>query len=276
MANYMRQCAGTSFNSGLAKCPLDPGHIKALILTEHGTKLPGTITASALEVACHADRPSRIYPLKEVVEFEPSGGEVQTSENGYGGTKIVGYSAFSPVWTMADADLGIRKNIAGAKAASFDCYFVDDNNVIYGEWDASGDFCGVALAGVAQGGNLFDTSADSAQLTVTTFVKDYERWLRNIAIQQLDFDVVGALTGLCFVKWEAVTGGYKLMTVADNLDVTSYYGSLLATNAATAMPSASAVSYNSTTDIVSYTGTGDLAKPSVLQTVGILGIEEEV
>lgn len=276
MANYLRQCAGSAFNSGVSKCPLDAGHIKSIVLTEHGTKLPATITAAALEVACHADRPSRIYPLKEVVEFNPEGGEVQTSENGYGGSKITGYSAFSPTWTMADADLNLRKNIAGAKAATFDAYFIDDNNVIYGEWDASGNFCGVALSGIAQGGNLFDTSSDSAQLTVQTFVKDYERWLRNIAVQQLDFDVTGALTGLVYVKFESVTGGYKLVSDADNLDLTSYYGQLLADNSTTAMPDATAVSYNAATNILTITGTAQLAAPSVLQGVGILGIEQNV
>lgn len=277
MANYLRQCAGgTTFNSGMAKCPFDPGHVKALILVEKGQKLPATITASSLEVACHADRPSRIYPVKSIVEFAPEGGEVQTSEQGYGGSKITGYSAFSPTWTMADADLNLRKMVMGAKSAAFDCYFVDDNNVIYGQWAANGDFVGVQLNGIAAGGALFDTSSDSAELTIQTFVKDYENWLRNVAVQQLDFDVESALTGLVFVKFEAVTGGYKLVTVADSLDVTSYYGALLQTNASTAMPNATTVSYDATTNVLSITGTAELAKPSVLQTVGILGIEQQL
>lgn len=276
MANYYRQCAGGVFNSGTSNCPFDPGHIKAIILVEHGQKLPATITASSLQVACHADRPARIYPLKEVVEFAPEGGEVQTSENGYGGSKITGYSAYSPTFTMADADLNLRKQIVTAKAAAFDAYFVDDNNVIYGYKAANGDFLGVALNGVGAGGALWDSSGDSAQLTAQIFVRDYEGWMRNILVQQLDFDVLSALTGLVFVHFDSVTGGYKLVSDADNLDLTSYYGALLTTNAATAMPSATAVSYDAATNVVSITGTAQLAAPSVLQTVGILGIEQNV
>lgn len=276
MANYLRTCAGGVFNSGVSTCPFDPGHIKALILVEHGQKLPATIDASALQVACHADRPARIYPLKEVVEFAPEGGEVQTSENGYGGSKITGYSAYSPTFTMADADLNLRQQIVKAKAAVFDAYFVDDNNVIYGQKASDGSFAGVPLNGIGAGGQLFDSSGDSAQLTAQLFVRDYENWMRNIMVQQLDFDVVSALQGLVFVHFESVTGGYKLVSDADNLDLTSYYGQLLATNAATAMPNASAVSYNVTTNVLTITGTAELAAPSVLQGVGILGIEQSV
>ena len=210
------------------------------------------------------------------MEFAPEGGEVQTSENGYGGSKITGYSAYSPTFTMADADLNLRKQIVTAKAASFDAYFVDDNNVIYGQKAGNGDFMGVALNGIGAGGALWDSSGDSAQLTAQIFVRDFEGWMRNIIVQQLNFDVVSALTGLVFVHFESVTDGYKLVSDADNLDLTSYYGQLLADNSTTAMPDATAVSYNAATNILTITGTAQLAAPSVLQGVGILGIEQNV
>ena len=57
MATYYRNCVGKNFNSGIGKCPLNAGHVKAIILIEHGQILPATLTASALEVACHANRP---------------------------------------------------------------------------------------------------------------------------------------------------------------------------------------------------------------------------
>lgn len=274
MGNY-RVCAGSSFNSGVAKCPLNPGHVKTIILTEHGYMLPASLTAANIEAACHADRPARIYPVKEITEFAPEGGEAQTSENGYGGTKVVGYSAFSPTWTLGENDFNLRQQVVKAKGSQFDAYFVDDNNVIYGQWEGD-DFAGVPLAGLAQGGNLFDTSSDSDQLTVTTYVKDYERWLANMAVQQVDFDIYSALQGLVYVKFEeqSVTGTYKLIDVADNLDVTAYYGALLQTNAATAMPNATSVSYDATTNILTVVGTAALAAPSVLQGLGITGIEE--
>ena len=275
-ATYYRNCVGKNFNSGIGKCPLNAGHVKAIILIEHGQILPATLTASSIEVACHAARPARIYPLKQIVEFAPEGGEAQTSENGYGGTKIVGYSAFNPTWTMADNDFNLRMNIVRAKGISFDAYFVDDNKVIYGKWNEYGEFAGVPLVGIAEGGNLFDTSSDTDSLTVQTYVKDFEDWMANIAIQQVDFDIVGALEGLVFVKFAAGSAfdKYKLVNVADELDVTAYYGQLIVDNAATALESGTSASYSATTNELTITGTPKLAAPSVLLAAGITGIEQ--
>ena len=57
MATDYRQCPGVAtFNTGNSVCVLDPGKVKAIILVMHGYKLPKTLTADALEAACHADR----------------------------------------------------------------------------------------------------------------------------------------------------------------------------------------------------------------------------
>lgn len=94
MATDYRKCPGVAtFNTGSSVCVLDPGKIKAIILTIHGHKIPTEKTAEAFEKACHADRPGRIFPIKTIVEYAPSGGEAQTSATGYGPTKITSYSA---------------------------------------------------------------------------------------------------------------------------------------------------------------------------------------
>jgi hypothetical protein len=166
-------------------------------------------------------------------------------------------------------------NIMRAKGISFDAYFVDDNNIIYGKWNDE-DFAGVPLVGIAQGGNLFDTSSDSDSLTVQTYVKDFEEWMANIAIQQVDFDIVSALEGLVFVKFVqgSAANKYKLVNVADDLDVTAYYGQLIVDNAATALTSGTSASYDVTKNELTITGTPKLAAPSVLQASGITGIEQ--
>ena len=82
MATDYRQCPGVAtFNTGNSVCVLDPGKVKAIILVMHGYKLPKTLTADALEAACHADRPGRIFPIKTIVEYAPSGGEVYNEKD---------------------------------------------------------------------------------------------------------------------------------------------------------------------------------------------------
>lgn len=275
MALGIRQCPGVSdFNTGISVCPLDPGKIKAVILTMHGKKLPSTLTAEEMTKACHADRPDRIFPLKTIVEYEPSGGEAETSTTGYGPTKITGYSAKTDTFTLSDYDMSLKANLMAAKNTAFDAYMVDENNVIYGMNDGTDQLAGIPLSGVYPGGQDWDSSGTEANLTFTLMYKDYEQYAKNADLVQCDFDVLNSLTGLVYVEFKN-TGStkYKLVEHFGGLDITSYYGELLQTSASTALPSATSVSY---ADGVLTIGSGStsLAKPSVLQDEGILGIEQ--
>lgn len=273
MGTDYRVCKGlASFNSGSSVCLFDPGKVKAIILTIHGYKLPATLTRESLEKACHADRPGRIFPIKTIAEYAPSGGEAQTQTTGYGPTKITGYSAKSDTWTLEDYDVNLKANLASAKSVAFDAYFVDENNVIYGIDDGTSVLAGIPMSGVYPGGQDWDSSGTEANLTVTTLFKDYERYMKTAGIKECDFDVVDALRGLVYVDFMTVEAGkYKLVEHFGRLDITEYYGDLLVENSTAAMPGATAVTYSG--GVISATGTPKLASPSVLQANGIVGIE---
>lgn len=274
MSKY-RTCAGMStFNTGNSVCPLDPGKVKAIILMTSGQKLPTDLTAAELEKLCHADRPNRIYPLKTIVEYAPSGGEAQTSAVGYGPTKITGYSPKTDTWTLESADLSIKANLAKARNAQFDAYFVDDNNVIYGIQSNDGTLAGVPMTGVYPGGQDFTSSGQNATLTVTTMFKDYEKFMKDMNVVVCDFDVVEALHGVVFVDFvkEGDGNSYKILEHYGKLDITEYYGEALVQNKATALPDASDVTYAD--GVLTITGDASLAAPSVLQKAGIVGIEQ--
>lgn len=275
MAKGYRSCPGASnFNTGVSVCPLDPGKVKAIILTTHGNKLPSDLSAEEIEKACHADRPGRIYPIKTVVEYEPSGGEAQTSTTGYGPTKITGYSAKTDTFTLDNTDLNLKANLMAIKNTQMDAYLVDENNVIYGMDDGTGELAGIPMSGVYPGGQDWDSSSTDANLTVTLMYQDYEKYVKNAGIVQAGFDVLNALRGLVYVEFVSTESTkYKLVEHYSRLDVTEHYGSLLQTNAETAIPDASSVSYADGVLTVA-SGTPKLAKPSVLQGEGILGIEQ--
>lgn len=273
MSKEYRQCAGSSeFNTGVSVCPLDPGKIKAVILTMHGYKLPSSKTADAFEAACHADRPGRIYPMKPIVEYEPSGGEAQTSATGYGPTKVTGYSAKVDTLTLQDYDGSLKANIMAAKNVAFDAYIVDENNIIYGMDDGTDELAGIPLSGIYPGGQDWDSSGTDANLTVVLMYQDYEKYVKNADIVQCDFDVPASLKGLVYVDIVSNgSGKYKLVEHFGHADITAYYGPALAGAAETALPGATSVSYED--GEISATGTVKLAKPSVLQAAGITGIE---
>ena len=257
MAKGYRKCPGLAeFNTGKSVCVLDPGKIKSVILVMHGQKLPDTLSAEELEKACHADRPGRLFPLKTVVEYEPSGGEAQTNATGYGPTKLTGFSAKVDTLTL------------------FDAYLVDDNNVIYGMNDGTDALAGIPLSGVYPGGQDWDSSGTEANLTVTLMFQDYEKYVKNADVAACDFEVTDALKGLVYVDFVSTEDTkYKLVEHFGGLDITEYYGALLQTNAEEALPGVTSVSYADGVLTIA-TGTPVLAKPSALQAVGITGIEQ--
>ena len=268
-----RECTGVAtFNTGNSVCPLNPGKVKAIILAIHGHKLPTDLTAESLEAACHADRPNRLFPVKTIVEYAPSGGEAQTAAVGYGPTKVTGYSPRVDVWSLESFDASLQANLAASKNVAFDAYFVDENNIIYGQKSDDGELGGIPLSGVYPGGQPWDSSGTDANLTVTTMFKDWEKYLKNADTIQADFDVVEALKGLVYVDLVEDDGGYKLVEHFGGLNITSYYGELLQKNASTALPESTAVSYEN--GVIKLTGDAKLATPKILQENGITGIEQ--
>lgn len=269
----IRTCAGFStFNTGNSKCPFDPGKIKAIILTMAGNKID-TWSAEALEKACHAERANRIFPLKTIVEYAPSGGEAQTSAVGYGPTKVTGYSAKVDTWTLGDMDFSLKANLAKAKNVAFDAYLVDENNVVYGMNDGTDVLAGIPLSGVYPGGQDWDSSGTDANLTVTTMFKDYEKYLKNADIYACDFDVVEALKGLVYVEFVESGSGVKIVEHFGGLDVTEYYGEAIAKGASTVLPDVTGATYADGV-LTGVTKDAKLAAPSVLQAAGIVGIEQ--
>lgn len=276
MAKKYRDCPGmANFNTGVSSvCTLDPGKIKAIILTLHGKKLPDELSADEIEKACHADRPDRIYPIKTVVEYEPSGGEAQTNATGYGPTKITGYSAKTDTFTLDNCDLNLKANLMSIKNTAMDAYLVDENNIIYGMNDGTDSLAGIPLSGVYPGGQDFDSSSTDANMTVTLMYQDYEKYVKNADVLDAKFDVLSSLKGLVYVEFVSTESSkYKLVEHYGGLDITEYFGNMLQTNADTAMPGATSASYSDGVITVA-SGTPSLAKPSVLQGVGITGIEQ--
>lgn len=275
MRTDYRLCGGSAagFNTGQNFCPLQPGKAKAVILVYHGKKLPAELTADALEEACHADGQDRIFPILGISEYATSGGEATTSENGYAGTSITGYSARTDTFTLAKFNMALQANLVSNKATTFDMYVVDENDVIYGIDDASDSLAGIPLTGVYPTGQPFSSSGQVAYLAFNALYADIEAYMKNASAKGATFNVPGALTGLVFAEFIQVgEGKYKLVDHYDRTDLTSYYGALIAEHAETVLTSGSSVSY--TEGVLTITGEPKLAVPSILQQNGIIGIEQ--
>ena len=223
MAIEFRECKGQEdFNTGRSKCILDPGKIKAVILIPRGFKIPNGLTADKLEELCHADRPNRIYPIKTVEEFAPTGGEANVNATGYGGNKITGYSAYTAALTLDNYDASLKANLMMAKGVEFDGVIVDEDNVLFGTNRDTTGLSGIPLSGVYPSGQDWDSSGQEANLIVNLMFKDYEKYIKTADIMALKFDVVEALKGLVFVDLVKVgENKYKLIEHFGGLNVTT-------------------------------------------------------
>jgi len=277
MAQDIRTCGGSNeFNSGISRCPVPRGKIKGLVFVPHGVKLPSDITLENLEKAIHADRPNRIFPVKTVEEYAPSGGEAQTSQQGYGANKVTSYSAKTDAFTLDKYDMGLKANVVEAKDTAFDVYLVNDSNVIFGERDNDGSLKGIPLSGIYVSGQDYDSSGQVANLILNIMYSDIEKHWKVEDVRMVDFDIVSELNGLVEVEFKKVgtTGNnYKLTEKYGRLDLTSNYGPLIQSKAAQVLPNATGVSYADGLITVT-SGEPKLAKPSVLQSAGIIGIEQ--
>lgn len=275
MRKDYRLCGGSAagFNTGQNYCPLQPGKAKAIILTYHGKKLPKDLTAESLEVACHADGQDRIFPILGISEYATSGGEANTSENGYAGSSITSYSARTDTFTLSKYNMALQANLVSNKSTTFDMYVVDENDVIYGIDDSSDSLAGIPLTGVYPTGQPFSSSGQVAYMAFNALYADTEAYLKNASAKGASFNVPGALTGLVFAEFiEVGESQYKLVDHYDRTDLTTYYGADIAQNAESALKEGSSASYAN--GVLTITGTPKLESPSVLQTLGIIGIEQ--
>lgn len=273
MRTDYRECGGgNGFNTGQNFCPLQPGKVKGLILVYHGKKLPSELTAESLEKACHADGMDRIFPVLGISEYATSGGEATTSENGYAGSEITGYSSRTDTFTLSKFNLALQANMVANKSTLFDMYAFDEDNVIYGYDDGTDVLAGIPLSGIYPTGQMYTSSGQKAYLAFNAIYADTEDYLAHTSIKSASVNLMNVLTGVIYVDFVSVDGGYKIVDHYDRTDLTSYYGATIAANAESILSGMTSVTYES--GVLKGTGEPKLAEPSVLQENGIIGIEQ--
>lgn len=282
MAKGYRTCGGTNqFNSGISRCPIPRGKIKGLILVPHGTLLPEELTLENIQKAIHADRPNRIFPVKTVDEFEPSGGEAETSQQGYGANKVTGYSAKTVGFTLDKYDSGLRANVVEAKNTTFDMYLVNEDWYIFGQSGNNGEFKGIPLSGIYVGGQDHDSSGQVANFVLNAMYSDIEEHYKLEDFRKADFNILSALDGLVEVEFHKLdtANTYKLIESYGRLDITEYYGALIASGGNTIITNATSstsITYSGgvLTIPTSNSEVPKLAAPSALFAKNITGIEQ--
>lgn len=275
----IRSCASNSFFTGKSVCEIDYDKIKYLLLTKHGVKLQYD-TLDNLRAMCHADLPNRAYGFPQIVNWEPNGGEVQTSQVGYGPNVYNGVSARTDAFTVDKFRHYLRAEILKNVDEEFDMYLIDSKNNLYGLNDGTDELAGIPVT-IYPSGNDHPGASDKASLAVNVSYVDVEEYMMKLDVVPLDYAARSAVYGLMPVTLEKVgsTGNnYKLVEYYGKGDATAKFGELISDNVASVLNGATAATYDATNNYITVTLASDSTAPtlkaaSVLEANGIYGIE---
>ncbi len=275
----IRSCASNSFFTGKSVCEIDYDKIKYLLLTKHGVKLQYD-TLDNLRAMCHADLPNRAYGFPQIVNWEPNGGEVQTSQVGYGPNVYNGVSARTDAFTVDKFRHYLRAEILKNVDEEFDMYLIDAKNNLYGLNDDTDELAGIPVT-IYPSGNDHPGASDKASLAVNVSYVDVEEYMMKLDVVPLDYAARSAVYGLMPVTLEKVgsTGNnYKLVEYYGKGDATAKFGELISDNVASVLNGATAATYDATNNYITVTLASDSTAPtlkaaSVLEAAGIYGIE---
>lgn len=274
----IRSCkADASFNTGVSACEINYDKIKAMVLVKHGTKL-NYATLEDLRSACHADLPNRAYGFPAIINWEPSGGEAQFSQIGYGPNAYNGMSARTDAFTLDAFRHYLRSQILANANTVYDMYLIDLQSQLYGLNDGTDTLAGIPVT-IYPSGNDHPGANDKASLVVNVAYQDVEYYMLHLEVEPLDYDALLGVFGLMPVTLQKVgTSGnnYKVVEAFGFGDATSKYGSLIAENASNVLDGATAATYDSVNNTLSITAsqgaTPSLKAASVLAANGIYGI----
>lgn len=273
----IRTCEGVTLETGVSACTIDFGHIKAIILVEHGKTLGTTFSPGDFEQKCHADVPNRIYPIKTVVEYAKSGGEPQVSAIGYGGNGVTGISAQTDTFTLDKFYDNLAASITKNMNKKFDAYYLDDNNMLIGVNNGGDALGGIPMSTVYCTVVPHPTSSAKASMTVSLCLEDARKAIENFDYVQLDFNPIDELNGLVEVDMveTSTPGDWILVEHNGGMDVTDRYGTLIATAATSVLNAATACTYSSgkLTITAAQGSTPSLKGASALYAADIAGIE---
>lgn len=275
----IRSCASNSFFTGKSVCEIDYDKIKYLLLTKHGVKLQYD-TLDKLRAMCHADLPNRAYGFPQIVNWEPNGGEVQTSQVGYGPNVYNGVSARTDAFTVDKFRHYLRAEILKNVDEEFDMYLIDAKNNLYGINDDTDELAGIPVT-IYPSGNDHPGASDKASLAVNVSYVDVEEYMMKLDVVPLYYAARSAVYGLMPVTLEKVgsTGNnYKLVEYYGKGDATAKFGELISDNVASVLNGATAATYDATNNYITVTLASDSTAPtlkaaSVLEANGIYGIE---
>ncbi len=264
----------------VGECSMFEGTPKGLIIHDKNVGFPLDDVAfnTAMESGVIAAGINRVTPLMGgLTDYQVTGGDVKTSQEGFGPDTPIGINAKSVQYIINKGGLCLLKQLKKFNGKQVRIFPVDSNNVAYGtvaEMDGVEKFRGFLAT-------LWTTKRDNtgsqggAILLNVYYDADYENEENNMAAIALTSPMEG-LTGVVLKK--TATGKAKFVIACSGDDLTDTYGASLAVATLyknTAGENPTTVTYADAVLTFVPVGSYTVADAETLNAAGIEGLEGE-
>lgn len=128
-------CSDVEAFTGAGSCPKEEGKTVALLITKPGAYYPMDSTEFINEIPSHVNSTDRLqmWPIKNIIDNQPNGGDVQTATKGaWGGDAPTGLAGFSEGYQVGTGGDCLYKELAAFNKKPVRVFRIDDEGFIYG------------------------------------------------------------------------------------------------------------------------------------------------
>lgn len=260
--------------TGNERCAKTEGDLRAIILTDRAARYPldAATFEAALQGYVYDNTLQRMYPIKDVISFDPTGNETETSDLGNGYVVPIRNNQYVTTIRLDGGDC-LLKELMKFNGRPMRAFRVDDQNYVYGTVVTGNDgddmFAGFKVTPWVR--NVGQTGTDAYALYLELYYTiDYRQEQSNMNAIALSGDALP--DGLVPVIFD----GQHVIGRCSGVDYTQQYGSewtaAMFLNASGANPTE--LTYNSATNTLTLTPTAAyrVADAAALAALGIYGI----
>lgn len=273
----LADCSPKTLLTGTESCTRSEGKTVSLILTDVNAVYSTDAAEFNAALAANVSDTtlSRMYPINNILNNAPTGGDVKTADVGFSGARPVGINAFSEAYTVEGGDC-LYKSLSALNGRIMRLFRVDDAGYIYGTTlarDGATVFAGFKVS-VQVTRSKSDGSSAYTLLLSAYYSAAYETELVNMSAFAID-EMPSGLVGVELVKPGAA--GVRVVSVCSRTDYTADYSgdwdTTMFINANGGNPSA--VTYSAATQLLTITPSASykVAKANVLRAGGVYGLE---
>lgn len=223
LGNIISSCATDNPLTGNASCDRLEGLTDMLILTDVNARYPIDPEAfnEGLQEWINTSGTMRMMPVKNIWNDTVSGGEINTSQVGYGPITPTGLSAASSEFQIG-AGLCFYKELSRANKNKYRVFRIDKEGYIYGTVKVvAGEsyFVGFEATVFARTTKATDDSTEGGVFLYVSYSANYENEMKNVNAFQVN-NIPDGLIGVTLQKG-AGAGQVKVISSCAGSDVTS-------------------------------------------------------